>query len=258
MLLLSYLRQNGFFDTRCSTIVDIGWSGRLQRSLCKTAQTIYPKFNDHLSGLYFGLQSRPASEDAGDVAAFTDSPEARDLKAETRPTMFEMFCAASHGTVTGYRAETEGVVPVLKTPGNPEAEAWGLDIQQEAVVEFTQNATRALALAGIDNTERVSQMTFPISRAVRSFLRSPTKEESIVFGDFAHAESSLHTEFARVAPDIKINVQECLKWMRNRNGDPLISFWPEASIRRSFPVVLSVLAMGALRAGQLLLGRRRA
>ena len=91
--LLEYLAQEGFLKPGKLAVVDVGWKGRLQRSLCTCISREHPDFADRLHGFYMGLYDAPS--DSGSFESYIDDPEVASLRPYVRGSLFEVFCTAT-------------------------------------------------------------------------------------------------------------------------------------------------------------------
>ncbi|MGF6575147.1 hypothetical protein ABH945_007276 [Paraburkholderia sp. GAS333] len=235
-LLLEYLDQKAFFAEGNVGVVDIGWRANLQRSMAKVANSKDPGFSARFSGFYFGLYHRP--EDCGSLDDYLSEPVAEPLRALVRGPIFEALCAADHGTTTGYHRVANGsVAPTLLTEDNPQAQAWGLKIQHDVVNAYVDDVLAVLKAAGIDILDCLDGLTTGAAVVTKQVIGSPSREEASALGSFPHASDQLHEVFEEVAPPLSLNAREWLDRLRGREGEPLISEWPEASVVRAVPPI---------------------
>ena len=115
--LLDYLQQEKWGDAGRSGFVDIGWRGsihRLLNDLLLEADMI----SEPVPGFYFGLNSNQHEYANYRTAYFFDKHRKigheDPLPEDDISTVMEMFCTASHGTVTGFRSDGKGVSPILE------------------------------------------------------------------------------------------------------------------------------------------------
>lgn len=248
---LEYLTREGLLAPGQVAVVDIGWRGRLQRSLCRVISTVDQGYAERLHGFYIDLDRPPT--DAGSVSTFK-AVCANDFSWARRGSLFEIFCAAGHGTVVRYEVAANGVVgPVLASARNAEALSWGLAVQQEAVVAFCREAVGGLRLEQTDTTEHVPSLATAASEVVRLFVSRPTGSESAAFGSFAHSGDEQHQRSEAIADVIDFWPRALLKRLGPAYRNRRISYWPEASLVRSVPVWMRLPLLAALRA---LPGRR--
>jgi len=229
-LLVGYLRQEGLLDGTPWGLVDMGWRGRLQNSLSRTlsAAGVYPDAG--LTGFYFALFHPVAPFGRDRVSVFLEGPDGKAAAAVVRDhiPVLEVFTAADHGLTLGYRRGADGrVTPVLNEDQNEKALAWGLEIQQAAVVKFAEEWTRAAK-------REPGSASFWIAVArdlLGPFLLSPTAAEAAAYGEYLHSEDQADQVHHRLAPPIA--ARRFWSWCFFKG--PLVSrvTWVEASVRRS-------------------------
>jgi FMN phosphatase YigB (HAD superfamily) len=244
---LNYVASEGLLAPGPIGVVDIGWRGRLQRSLSRIASTVEPGFADRLHGFYIDLDRPPT--DAGTFDVFSALCPAGNFSWAARGSLFEILCAANHGTVTGYERDANGkAVPVLASPSNPEADAWGLTVQQDAVVAFAHEAAKGLILARIDPLEHVPALAEAALAAVKMFVAKPSHAEADAFGSFGHSSDEQHALTEPMAGKIDFRPHELLKRLGPAYRWRRISYWPEGSVARSVPSWLRLPALSVLQA----------
>lgn len=234
-LLVEYLRQEKMLEPGPFGIVDIGWKGRLQRSLCRILREAGSPEQGRLNGFYYGLYDRPP--ESGRFESYIEQPAAAPIRPFVRGSLFEVFCAARHGTTRGYRRQADGsVAALLASSANEEADLWGLTVQQQAILLFTEDLLAVAAKAGIDLLDHVPALTEAACIVAGAFVGRPGPAEARALGSFPHAVDQLHASFKELAPPVPLNVGEWIRRLRARKLDgPLISFWPEGSVARTFP-----------------------
>jgi predicted HAD superfamily hydrolase len=140
--MLEYFRQRGVTTPGAWGVVDVGWRGTCLLSLARALkmEAVEPPV-----GFYFGLYEHRHLAESVSAAAYLFDPVSghgigENLAADDMATFIELFCTADHGTVLGYSNAVSGNVfsPILRSPTNPEAEAWGLSIFRESVCEFSR------------------------------------------------------------------------------------------------------------------------
>jgi hypothetical protein len=180
---IRYLHQEGLFDAVPYAVVDIGWNGRLQRSL---GTIIALGGHDRrLVGYYFGLRARVDPRPHDELNAYlwdgAESLPYGTVGFQTR-TLMEIFAAADHGGVVGYQDSGEPR-PVLAAEKNRAAMEWGVAIQQEGIVGFV-DALDATALEGLASPE----WRGPWAGLLRQFFLHPAPAEARAYGRFPVAE----------------------------------------------------------------------
>ncbi len=245
-LCLDYMTDQKLLEPGQVGVVDIGWRGRLQRSLCRALSTVDPDYAARLHGFYIDLDRPPT--DAGSLSSFSTIC-GTGFSWTARGSLFEIFCAAQHGTVKRYERTSNGTaVPVLASDANPEAAAWGLAVQQEAVVAFCREVVRNLQLARIEIDKHVPELAQVAVEIVQIFVSRPEASEATVFGAFAHSGDEQHNLVEEMAGPIDFRPHALLKRLGPAYKERRISYWPEGSVARSVPGWLRGAALSMLRA----------
>ncbi len=241
---IDYMTQEGLLEPGNIGIVDIGWRGRLQRSLCRAVMTEDPGFAKRLHGFYIDLTSQPS--DSGSFSTFSTESGDRSFSWAKRGPLFEIFCAAHHGTVLGYKTDLKGrSTPLLASQDNPVAESWGLLVQQDAVVAFSREAAETFNLAHINPLDHTTALAKAACDVTRLFVEQPDRAEGDAYGSFLHAEDEQHERFEEMAGMIDFNPVSLARRLTGHHPGRRISFWPEGSLARSIPFWLrgSALSM---------------
>lgn len=181
VMVTKYLEQEGLLDCSRWGLVDIGWQAKCQDSLADilaVAGALPP------IGFYFGLNGGSSGEQFGVREAYMYD---RRFDLGFYPTqranpyiLMEVFCAAPHGSVVGYREEQGQVVPVLGEGGNQENLLWGLPLMQQTICRFTDNLSSCLATANPFADVRAATL-----KTMRTFLETPTVQEASAWGEFS-------------------------------------------------------------------------
>ena len=231
---LAYLTAEGMLAPGPIGLVDIGWKGRLQRSLCRILTTQAAEFADRVHGFYIDLDSRPA--DAGTFSMFSELCPTKAFSWARRGSLFEIICAAHHGTVTGYARAADGTVgPTFASDFNRDAAAWGLTVQQQAVVAFTREVLHGLHLARLDPIDHVMPLARAALEVACIFVTRPTRAEAEAFGRFMHSSDERHEHREPIAAPIDFRFSTIRERLGPKYRFRRISSWPEASVVRSVP-----------------------
>lgn len=94
-------------------------------------------------------------------------------------TLVQMFCAADHGTVTGYRRGPDGVEPELAVARDEAVLAWGLDILQATITSVADNV-----LLDDDVLDVHADLRAVATRRVQRLWSDPTEAEAAAWGGF--------------------------------------------------------------------------
>ena len=194
--LLAYLKQERMFDGAKWALVDIGWHGRLQSSLSRvlaTAKGPTPR------GFYFGLHAKNAERPAGKRDAYLFDARTRagmglvrdDL--ELVPVM-EMFCAADHGSVTGFEQFGPKINVQMREPQNTAAIQWGLPLVQQTISTFADHLILDPELVDVDADVRPA-----VVDVLRAFWLSPMTSEAVAWGGYPYEDDQLGTSTTKLA-----------------------------------------------------------
>lgn len=202
-LLLAYLEQEGLGDGARVGVVDVGWLGRSGRSLDDAMHTA--GLPSVVSYLHIGLASQGArwatSSTTGRMRAFLfDQVHGSGMAAAPNGIigLIETFCTGSEGSVSGYRRDPGGVVPVLVRPLHQEAIDWGLHDLRSTIAD----AVAALVASGAP-LDRPGDLREVIDRVLREFWERPTAEEVARWGTFPFEAAQTHLSSAPLAAPVR-------------------------------------------------------
>lgn len=191
---IAYLEQNGLMSDHSFAIVDIGWRGTLQKCISRLLDSAGQ--TAPVTGFYFGLlgTKRHKPEDEL-VSFFFDTSDTSKVDALVYlVAVLELFVAAQHGGVAGYRTVNGKAEPTLRREKNAHGLAWGLATQQRAMLKLTE---ALCAQPGFDLAARnVSEDTV---RNLERFARCPSLEEAQIYGAHLDAEDQNESVFAPLA-----------------------------------------------------------
>ncbi len=184
-LLLAYLRQEGWGDQEPFALVDVGWRGSMAGALSKTLEN-EPIRNPDLY-LFFGLAddahrvAGPVARDRMEAWFFDDASKHGYLPYLASTTsLIEMFCAADHGSVVGYRQEGSEIKPILRTADSP-MKAWGLPRVHQITAAYADALAQTLKAELCDPHADVRH---GLREVLRLFWLEPSSEEAKWWGTF--------------------------------------------------------------------------
>jgi FMN phosphatase YigB (HAD superfamily) len=196
-LLLSYLRQEGWADGNEFALVDVGWRGSMAGALSKLLEHESVPQPDLY--LFFGLADdahRVAGElarDRMDAWFFDDACKHGYLPyLPSTTSLIEMFCAADHGAVVGYRRDGDHIGPVLRTSESP-MKAWGLPRIHEITAAYVGAFTTSLQTELCDPYVDVRR---GLREVLRLFWLEPSFSEAKCWGEFP-VEVNLNNSYVR-------------------------------------------------------------
>ncbi|MEZ5276211.1 MAG: hypothetical protein R3F07_07525 [Opitutaceae bacterium] len=190
-----YLEQSGLLaDDPRFAVVDIGWRGTLQWCLSRLLSSTGRK--TPLTGFYFGLRGtkKYKPEDIL-VPCFSDAfdPTVVDALDSIVP-LLELFLAATHGGVSGYRLSSKGVEPTFRTEDNERGLEWGVGIQQQAMLDLTRTLCEKTPFS-FDPEPLIRDTLLKLEL----FARCPSLDEARVYGSFLDAEDQNESVFTPLA-----------------------------------------------------------
>jgi FMN phosphatase YigB (HAD superfamily) len=238
-VLSDYLRAEGIADGTPYAVVDVGWNGRLQRSLSRVLAAAGARPAGGTVGLYFGLcrRARAFPDDRLLAYAYDFERDGQHLEGVLTGPLIEQFTEADHGTLTGYAAARGGVTPVLREARNEAALRWGFEHQQQGVARFAQEFMRLREAAGPVEPRHWRDAALVLLAA---FSLAPSAEEARVFGAFPKTDTQSHDDARELAPPFTraeacgtaLIGQRRLSRARPFKAMPQ-SLWPGGSVARS-------------------------
>jgi len=222
--MVDYFGAQGLLNGQAVGIVDIGWRGNLQNYFARALKQALADDAPQVTGLYFGLLQSPPSTAGKSLVCSQQSHIFNE-------GLLEMFCAADHGTTTGYGVDDRGMpAGVLDHQQNQQALEWGLAEHQACILEFAQCLVSALPPRSAPLAHFGPALLAQASENLDMLIRTPTLEEAAVFGSFPHACDATHREYEQLAP-----VQPLRRAFAALGPypDASRSLWPQATLMRS-------------------------
>jgi predicted HAD superfamily hydrolase len=235
---LGYFCQEGIGDGVPFGLVDMGWSGRMQRSFSRLLNiaNLYPESS--ICGFYFALHSRvkPFKKDSL-FAYFNDIDKPKEHYSISRYTsLFEMFTAADHGSTVSYEQYDNKYTPVLRSPKNEKAIDWGLYTLQGSAVEFAKQITTNL------NEQECTTNFFLKATEIltKELVLNPSDHEAKVFGSFLVSADQTENAFYEIAPIYSLtDLLKLLFYNQQIHTD----VWFPASVARGDFIVKTLLEL---------------
>jgi len=233
---VGYFKQAGMGDGVDFATVDIGWSGKSQRSLSKllAAGKIHP--DTGLMGFFFGLlSSTQAFKSDRLIPYFLNANERSERYFLCDPQILELFMAGDHGSTVRYEKQDDKYIPILRSDKNESGIAWGVLVQHQAITDFAMRLTENLQSQECAS-EDFQQATEDL---LATFIRNPSKAESEAFGSQPFSRHQTESKFYDLAPAYGLN--DGLKMLLYK--DYIHAFaWLPASIQRSHLLVRPLLS----------------
>ncbi|HZY26220.1 MAG TPA: hypothetical protein VFE71_10360, partial [Bacteroidales bacterium] len=244
--IISYFKQEGLDDGIPFGLVDIGWRCSLQKALsdllCKAG--IYPENGTY--GFYFGVQRHvkglPTDRSFAYYYDVANSSARRRQFGEHiyEKNLLEVFTAADHGSTIRFEKDGGKYIPILRETINSKALNWGLRVQQEAIVKFTENFSSVIH---IDDC-KPELFLYVCESVLETFIDIPSREEASSFGSFNFAGDSVERIWLEIAPELTFSL--FLKLLI-KNEFSTSHMWKQGIMYRSQKIIYKfMLTMGTL------------
>lgn len=225
--LILYLRQEGINASAKMAFVDIGWNGRLQRSLSKVMQTAGIKPHGGLNGFYFGLRQRLKASDEDNLFAWYYDEE-NDQNRYNNVVILEKFVEATHGSVVGYRRENDLIEPIFKEDKNKEALRWGLEVQQASILDFTDllcSNLQEMETSQLVDTDQWKNITETL---LSDFCKNPSALDARTFGSVSISEDQNHVCSYPLAKPLTL--KNCISLLLRKKPKVYNDLWISGSL----------------------------
>jgi len=163
-----YFQQSGVMEERQISIVDVGWNGRMQRSL----ENILKKNGSSevsIQGFYLGLAKSCVFSSGERIHGFLNdpfNPASQKPWVNRYRGIFEFFLSADHPTVAGYIIDDKGQMGPLFNALVSDEERRSVEHRQAAVLSF---ANHYCALEKFLGDEFIEQLDYSVD-LLESFL----------------------------------------------------------------------------------------
>lgn len=239
-----YFVQEGFADGTPYAIVDIGWKGRIQRSLSSIlmACDLYPP--NGVQGFYVGLVGKPQMHPRDELHGYLFSADAS--KTHLPPGnlgLYELMFSADHPGVTGFTRDGNGrAVAVFRKDYGLLDHGWPLQAQHDAVMRF---ASDFAICAENYVSQSLPQIDAAIASLLRRFFSFPTREEANAFGTAKFSQEQTEHSYREMAPVLTF-AELVLLLTKGTEARYAKTLWLEGSIQRT-PGAFRSLLLRALR-----------
>jgi predicted HAD superfamily hydrolase len=217
----AYYLTQGFAAHGDVAVVDVGWNGRLQRSLGNLLEK-----SSHRPGRILGLYlclSRHANKLPGDdLRGFVADPERPGLVAffDRYRHVFEAALSADHPTTVGFEL-AEGIARPLLGEPYPSVTRQKIALQHTAFDTFVENIITLGRAAG-------RAIMPPAASAVENFmkfLRQPTSSDGLAFEGFSFVDGQTGIETKPISRILRAT--DLLRPTRD------YGYWPEGTLSAS-------------------------
>ena len=201
---LQYLQQEGLFDETPWAIVDLGWHGRLQRSL---ETLLRMKRCTTTLGLYFALFSDSAALSDLTTASYLGWDLRQPPASKEIPSLvflMESFCAAPHGSTIGYESESNGrIIPRCRDDGVKALETWGLAAVHESLAAFAGKMSELSLWDEVLSWDSRNALL----EILGTFSRNPLPNEARAWGSFAYEDEQGGSAVERLTNSYEITLE---------------------------------------------------
>lgn len=172
-IICEYFMQEGFFEEKQYAIVDVGWSGSMQRHIKQILKHAGSNVNMH--GYYFAMFEK-GSKEYGQYHCFYFSKELNSLRRVLfNNNLFECLCSANHGMTIGYNKNEHGLImPIFK---NYEPR-WNVKLQLDTVERFVNEFVKVSVWESI----QINQLFKIVRKLLTSFMTFPSLDEATTYG----------------------------------------------------------------------------
>lgn len=238
-VLSDFLRQEGFDGASSAGVVDVGWRGRTTRALAGALERAEMPVPGRF--FFFGLGD-DAHRVVGDglvsrLDAYYYDRAAGHGFVDHPPNLtacIEMFCAADHGTVTGYEAHDRGVRATQAAPPAAVIE-WGLPLVRASISAFADTL-----LLDDELLDRTADARPALRDVLELFWDHPTPEEVAAWGEFPTDVDQAHSRTVPIARPVRLaDVVQTARAGRLQLR-PTFS-WPVGTARASGPLARGLL-----------------
>ena len=239
-----YLRQEGLLESANWALVDMGWSGRMQRSLRALLCAIGE--DRPLAGFYFALNGPRPAIDGDRLFSYLD-PEKFAAEGLRYVPVLETLAVADHGSTVGYREKPNGrFEPIFRQSILESRNVPWARLQQDAAVAFAEEFSRLVSLDDVrpEDSRRIA------ARLMKQFFGAPTPEESRAYRLFRSGEDQSGGRLYRLSTRIEPRHYWAAVLRGRRHLYRLR--WPEACIAGSLKYPRARIAL--LHARQMLGG----
>jgi hypothetical protein len=217
----AYYLAQGFSANVDAAIVDVGWNGRLQRSLGFLLEKSGHRPAKFL-GLYLSLNRRLSNAPGDDLRGFLADPERPERAAlfYQYGKILESALSADHPTTVGFEFSDDIARPLLGMPYLQSIQR-KIALQHATIKAFTENMILLNRAAGRSIESQAAQA---IDNFI-SLITRPTPKDGLAFVGFPFVDGQTGNEAMPISRILEIS--DLLKSKRN------LGYWTEGSLSAS-------------------------
>lgn len=234
-MLSEYLRQEGLATTDRIGLVDSGWIGSTQKSLCDILKRMHVSSN--IEGYYWGLYDIPDCMDQTRYHGFYFEKKNHLMnKVYFSNCLVETIYSANHGTTTGYMELEQKIIPCLQ----PIFEnGHFLETFSSLIHEYTDKFMDGCDKSAFTKLDIEASIKI-LSKSLMRFMEQPTVKEAELFGTLQFSDDMLDDNKKELGPVFsRTEIYENHFWSRVlnalgiTNGKIHESAWFGATVTRS-------------------------
>lgn len=199
---LSYFQQQGVMSTKRLCFVDIGWHGRMQRSLeSLLSKDINKESGREITGLYLGLLRVPEDLTGNSLAWLFDCRSGSGNQVSTYLQLYETLFSAPHGTTLGYQRNNGDIIVPLLAEWDAAKESWGdINLMHEAIISIFDTLPGYLE----SFSEICDELTPLIKKATHSWFYRPCYSQALAFSRFGFGSDQSSREKEKLIYNISL------------------------------------------------------
>ena len=197
--LREYLIQEGLADDQHIGLVDSGWIGSTQKSICGILRRM--GIVAELDGYYWGLYDIPHDMEADRYHSFFfDKKHGMKNKIFFSNCLIETVFSNTHGTTISYERKDEKIVPVIQDKFSNAEFISDFNHLAEQYTEFFLNTCSREAFEQFNSKKAVRIL----SKSLLKFMYNPTIVEAEFFGKLRFSDDLLDDNTRELGPVFEI------------------------------------------------------
>ena len=232
-----YLKQEGLCENVKFAIVDTGWVGNMQQSLCDLLRSKdLPLVK--VEGFYFGMFRQTKLKKQFYHAYLFAKNSGFLRKIVFNNNLLECMCGATDGMTVKYMERNGAFYPYFASKRNINSGRWNIKENHRIICRFAEQAGKKYGMIRIPYKESVKIS----SRLMRKFMMLPTSEEAEQFGRYLFSDDVTEKGVRELAPYLTQRellsedfIPKVLKrlFVKKTIVRQTKSYWIEGSISRS-------------------------
>ena len=217
----AYYLSQGLVSRGDIALVDVGWNGRLQRSLGALLEKSGHR-PQRLLGLYLCLSKRLSNASGDELRGFVADPERpeRVVFFDQYRHVFEAALSADHPTTVGFEFSNGAARPLFGEPYSS-ATQQKIALQHATLDVFFDNLIALGRAAG----RSIQSSTESVTENLMQFLSRPTPSNGLAFEGFSFVDGQTGAEAKPISRIVRAT--DLIKPTRD------FGYWPEGTLSAS-------------------------